>query len=166
MHVKGSEARSKPSGHRRGGLGGSVTGVFGGFGARGLGVEDGQGAGGAFEPLRMRVEVEVFGAGDEAFGHDELGFDPHPRELLCGHSVPAHESGGGKRGRAEDADPGELFDAEVRVEGEVERDGGDACGSRKAALAKRHAEEHRLAEVANLAVDFDFQGEASCSVAG
>lgn len=56
------------------------------------------------------------------------------------------------------------FDPEVRTSGEVGRDGVGALNSRKAALAKRHVEERRLAQVANLAVDLGFQNETSCSV--
>lgn len=129
--------------------------------ARSDGAEARQGAGRALRLLLVSVEVEVFGARCEALWREKHRLDPCTRGLLCGHAVPFDEADRCEGRGSEDADPGEFFDPQVGVEAEVERDCDRAGGRGEEALAKRHAEEDGLGVIANLAVDLDFQNEAS-----
>jgi hypothetical protein len=67
----------------------------------------------------------------------------------------------GKRGGSDDAEPTEYLKFKVGTEREVQTNGYAAGKYCKYALAQRQPKEDGLAEIANLAVDFDFHIEFS-----
>lgn len=94
---------------------------------------------------------------NQAFGHEELGFDKGPHELLRRHAVVADKAHGGKWRYADDTHPAHGFHAEIRADNKVQRHGHAAGADRKKELPQRQSEEHGFGIRPNLPVDFDFQ---------
>jgi len=89
---------------------------------------------------------------------EDLRFKPRPYKLLAGHAVISDEADSSERCCAKDAHLAQVSDAEMTTQREIDSDGHGDRKQRKNELPHAEAEEYGFRIVADLPVDFNFQG--------
>ena len=72
---------------------------------------------------------------DKAAGCQNLGLEPRPQSLFCGHAVVGEKAAGSERSCSQNADPAHTFCTHQRVEYKIKPDCGAQCQQRAGELS-------------------------------
>ena len=101
--------------------------------------------------------IDVDRLENQTFGHEKLGFDPGPHELLRRHAVVFDKAQRCKGGGSHNAHPAYGFRAEVAPQTEVDAHGDTNGQDRKNELPQGQSKKHAFGIIPDFPVDLDFQ---------
>lgn len=114
-----------------------------------------------FNGRLQRLVVQAVRPEDKAARHEDLGLEPSPQGLLCGHAVVGKETADGEGGRPQNTDPAHAFRSHQRVEQKIKLDRGAQRQQRAGELPGREPEEDGLPVFPDLFGDFYFDIDSS-----
>ena len=98
---------------------------------------------------------------DKTPGHEDLGLEPRPQSLFCGHAVVGEKAAGSERSCSQNADPAYALSAYQRVKPKIKPDCGTQRQQRAGELPGREPEENGLPIFPDLLWNFYFDTDSS-----